>query len=407
MNALLGLDLRGRRVLVAGGGRVAARRVRRFLAEGAEVVVVAPAATEDLATQALHGDVEWRRTAVAPQDLDGAWLAVAATDDPDVNDAVASWAAQRRIWCVNASNAAAGTARQAATSTHGEVRIGVLSTDKPDPARIRGVRDAISAHVDSGGVDLRRRRKGAGRVILVGSGPGDPGLLTVRARQALAEAHVVVSDRLGATEVLATLPYDVEVLNVGKSPEKHPVPQEEINRLLVDRAGAGATVVRLKGGDPFLFGRGGEEIAACVAAGIPVEVVPGVSSAFAVPGLAKIPVTHREVTASVVVSGGHAGPDPAAIAAVAKGATGVFLMAVASLPDICEAALAAGVSPTTPVALIESGSTPRERVTRGTVASIAQLAQEAEVKPPAIVVIGEVARPGFLGAAGPNGEPPT
>ena len=242
-------------------------------------------------------------------DLDDAWLVVAATDNPLVNDQVAAWAEARRIWCIHAGEVAKGTARMAATSTHGDLTVGVVSKDAPDPGRIRAVRDAVAAHIDAGSVDLRRSRPINGRVILVGSGPGDPGLMTVRGRQALAEADVVVTDRLGATELLTHLPYDVEVVNVGKSPDNHPVPQDDINALLVEHAQAGRTVVRLKGGDPFVFGRGGEEVAACIAAGIPVEVVPGVTSAIAVPGLAGIPVTQRGVTASVLIASGHAGAD--------------------------------------------------------------------------------------------------
>ncbi len=223
--------------------------------------------------------------------------------------------------------------------------------------------------------------------------------MTVRGRQALAEADVVVTDRLGATELLTHLPYDVEVINVGKSPDNHPVPQDEINGLLVEHARAGRTVVRLKGGDPFVFGRGGEEVAACVDAGIPVEVVPGVTSAIAVPGLAGIPVTHRGVTASVVIASGHAGADPVSVAAMVQGTTAVFLMAVNALPQIVEAALAAGADPQTPVAIIENGSLPTQRVTRGELSAIVRISSETGVKPPAVIVVGRVASEGFPATA--------
>ena len=399
MTALFGLDLRGRRVVVAGGGAVAARRVRRFVSEGALVSVVAPQMDEDLERHALHGDVTLVRRGIEPADLDDAWFVLAATDNADLNDEVARWADERRIWCIDASDASRGSARQAAVSRHGEVSIGVLSTGAPDPGRIRKVRDQIAARIDAGEMDLRRERSGAGRVILVGSGPGDPGLITVRGRQALAEADVVVTDRLGATELLVTVPYDVEVVNVGKSPTNHPVPQHEINRILVDRALAGKTVVRLKGGDPYVFGRGGEEVHACVEAGVDVEVVPGVTSALSVPALAGIPVTQRGVATSLLVTTGHAGADPAARAAMAAGATVVILMGVSALPDIVEAALGAGASPDTAVAIVENGTTSRERVTRGTLADISRIASETGVKPPAIIVVGDVARPGLLASA--------
>jgi uroporphyrin-III C-methyltransferase/precorrin-2 dehydrogenase/sirohydrochlorin ferrochelatase len=391
---LVGVELAGRDVVIAGGGAVATRRVRRL--STARITVVAPEVSDDIRRRASHGDLTWIPREIAAEDLDGAWFVVAATDNPGVNDAVAQWAQERRIWCVHAGSAAKGTARMAATSTHGDVSIGVVSRDAPDPERIRAIRDAVAAHIDAGAVDMRRHRNGGGRVILVGSGPGDPGLITVRGRQALAEADVVVTDRLGATSLLSQLPYDVEVINVGKSPDNHPVPQADINALIVSNALAGRTVVRLKGGDPFVFGRGGEEVQACVAAGIDVEIVPGVTSAIAVPGLAGIPVTHRSVTTSVVISSGHAGADGPAIAAMASGATAIFLMAVTALPQIVDAALAAGASPETPVAIIENGSTPSQRITRGNLETIVRISGETGVKPPAVIVVGQVAREGFL-----------
>lgn len=396
MTTLFGLDLRGKRVLVVGGGSVASRRVRRFLSAGALVRLVAPDATDDLRRQASHGDLEWLPRPVAPEDLEGAWLVLAATDDANLNHDIARWSNERHVWCIDASDATLGSARQAAMSTHGDITVGVVSSDAPDPTRIRAVRDAVAAHIDAGNVDLRRHRPSGGRVILVGSGPGDPGLITVRGRQALAEADVVVTDRLGTTELLVTVPYDVEVINVGKSPDNHPVPQREINRILVDKALAGHTVVRLKGGDPFVFGRGGEEVNACIAAGVPVEVVPGVTSALSVPALAGIPVTQREVSASVVITSGHAGADEVAIAAIVSRATAVFLMAVSALEAIVASALAAGADPATPVAIIENGSTSRERVTRGELGAIVRISRETGVKPPAVIVVGEVAAPDFL-----------
>lgn len=399
MTAIFGLDLTGRRVVVAGAGAVVTRRVRRFLSEGAAVTVIAPQVSDDLERAAAHGDLDLVRRTIRPEDLDEAWFVLAATDDREVNDAVAQWAVERRVWCIDASDASRGTARQAAMSTHGDLGVGVVSLHEPDPGRIRAVRDAVAAHIDSGGADLRHRRPSAGRVILVGSGPGDPGLITVRGRQALAEADVVVTDRLGATSLLVTVPYDVEVINVGKSPDTHPVPQHEINRLLVDRARDGKTVVRLKGGDPYVFGRGGEEVHACIEAGVDVEVVPGVTSALSVPALVGIPVTQRGVATSLLVTTGHAGADAAATAAMAAGATVVFLMGVASLAAIVDAALAAGCADSTPVAIVEDGTTVRERVTRGSLADIVRIAAETEVKPPAIIVVGQVARPGLLADA--------
>lgn len=396
MTTLVGLDLAGRRVLVVGAGVVGMRRARRLLEDDARVVLVDPSPSDDARRVAGHGDLGLVERAVVETDLDGAWFVVAATADPAVNAQVAAWAEARGTWCVNASDRREGSARMAAASTHGDLTLGVLSVGDADPRRAAAVRDALAVHVASGEVDLHRRRRRRGRVVLVGSGPGDPGLVPVAALEALATADVVVTDRLGATPLLDRLPSDVEVLNVGKSPTKHPVPQAEINALLVDRALRGLTVVRFKGGDPYVFGRGGEEVHACRQAGVEVSVVPGITSAFAVPALAGIPVTQRGVSTSVHVSSGHVGADPATLAALAAGATVVLLMAVSALPDICAAALGAGVDPDLPVAMVEQGSTSRERVTRATVSTAAVVAASAGVRAPAVVVLGAVAAEGFL-----------
>ncbi len=396
MSTLVGLDLAGRRVVVVGAGAVGVRRTRRCVEEGARVVLVDPEPSDDARRMASHGDVDLVERAVAEADLEGAWLVVAATSDRALNARVAAWCDEHRTWCVNASDGASGSARVAATSTHGDLRIGVVGTGAPDPRRVAAVRDALGQYVESGRVDLRRRRPGEGRVVLVGSGPGSAGLVTTAGREALATADVVVTDRLGATWLLEQLPEGVEVVNVGKSPTNHPVPQAEINRLLVEHARAGRTVVRFKGGDPYVFGRGGEEVHACRAAGVDVEVVPGITSAFSVPALAGIPVTQRGVATSVLVTSGHAGADPAMLGALSTGATVVLLMAVSALPAICASALAQGVPADLPVAVVEKGSTAHERVTRATVGTAAEVTAAAGVRPPAIVVIGRVAAEGFL-----------
>jgi uroporphyrin-III C-methyltransferase len=248
-----------------------------------------------------------------------------------------------------------------------------------------------------------------GRVTLVGGGPGAVDLLTLRAWRALQSADVVVADRLGPVEILAELPPHVRVVDVGKEPGRHPVPQERINEILVEHALAGAHVVRLKGGDPFVLGRGGEEVIACAAAGVPVEVVPGVTSAVAVPGLAGIPLTHRGVTTGFHVVSGHcaagsdgaserSGPlDAAAVACVRDAtATLVVLMGVRSLGAIVAQSLAAGADPATPVAIVENGSTAEQRVTRARLDEAAGVAAVRGVRSPAVVVIGRVAAEGLL-----------
>ena len=236
----------------------------------------------------------------------------------------------------------------------------------------------------------------AGRVVLVGGGPGDPGLMTVAGLDAVRTADVVVTDRLGPVSILDDLDPGIEVISVGKVPFGPATPQEEINRILVEQARRGRTVVRLKGGDSFLFGRGAEEHLACTAAGGPVTVIPGVTSALSVPALAGVPATHRGLSQGVSVISGHVPPgDPQSTldygALARSGTTLVLLMAVTTLPAITAELLAEGMPADTPAVLIENGSTPAERVVSGTLATIAQQAAEAGVAPPAITVIGAVA----------------
>ncbi|MBI4796643.1 MAG: uroporphyrinogen-III C-methyltransferase, partial [Deltaproteobacteria bacterium] len=231
-------------------------------------------------------------------------------------------------------------------------------------------------------------------VYLVGAGPGDPGLITVKGRKVLRKAQVVVYDQLASPELLKEAPADAEIIYVGKKAGAHALPQEGINQLLVDKARAGLTVVRLKGGDPFVFGRGGEEALALAAAGLPFEVVPGVTAAVAVPAYAGIPVTHRGLASLVTFITGHEDPTKEASAipwnvlAKTQG-TLVFLMGVKNLADNCRRLVEGGRSPETPAAVIEKGTTLEQRAVTGVLGNIAAKAQEAAVKPPAILVVGE------------------
>lgn len=393
---ILALNLRGRRVVVVGAGAVGGRRIRALVTEGADVVVASPQASPEVEALASRAEIEWRRRTIQRTDVEGAWLVIAAADNPTVNADVTRWCEEQGTWCVNAADAQRTPARVAAQSAHGDLAIGVVSLGAADPRRAVRVRDALGRAIDDGSVDTRHVRGHDGKVVLVGSGPGADDLITVRGMRALAQADVVVADRLGATGLLDGLSADVEVIDVGKSPDNHPVPQYEINDLLIDRARKGLTVVRLKGGDPFVYGRGGEEVNACLEAGVTVEVVPGITSALSVPALAGIPVTQRGVAATVVVTSGHVGPDAATRAALGEGVTVVALMAVGSLGQFMDAAREAGADPATPVAMIECGSTPRERITRATIADASLIAEETGVKPPAVIVIGRVALDGFL-----------
>lgn len=234
----------------------------------------------------------------------------------------------------------------------------------------------------------------AGGVILVGAGPGDPGLFTVRGREVLAQAEVVVYDRLVDPQILALIPQNAIKIDAGKEAGRHPVPQSEINRMLVQYGGMGKRVVRLKGGDPFLFGRGGEELEALAEAGIPFEVVPGVTSALAAPAYGGIPVTHRTFGSSLhIITGHRRRGEPLEIdfeALVRAGGTLVFLMGVASLPEICAGLLAAGLDPNTPAAVIEGGTTPRQRRISAAAGNLAERAAECRVASPAVSVFGPV-----------------
>jgi len=236
-----------------------------------------------------------------------------------------------------------------------------------------------------------------GRVVLVGAGPGDPDLITVKGARALADADIVVYDRLAAPALLDLAPASAERVYVGKQPGGHAMKQEEINALLIEHARVGRTVVRLKGGDPFVFGRGGEELLACAEAGVTCEVVPGISSAIAAPAAAGIPLTHRGVARSfAVVTASTAGtahePDAVDLSKVATATdTLVLLMAAGRLATTCEALIAAGRPADEPAALIMWATTPEERTVIGTLTDLPGVAAAAKMGPPATLVVGEVA----------------
>lgn len=235
-----------------------------------------------------------------------------------------------------------------------------------------------------------------GTVYLVGAGPGDAGLITVKGLRLLQQADVIIYDRLTAPELLDEARPDAERIDAGKEPTKHRLSQDSINDVIIEKAKSGKNVVRLKGGDPFVFGRGGEEALACYAAGVPFEIIPGVSSAYAAPAYAGIPLTYRNLSSSFTVFTGHEDPtkDESSIDydVLAKiGGTLVLLMGVSHLPQISAALIVAGMDEQTPAACIEWGTTPRQRVIEGTLATLPNLAQQANIESPAAIVIGEVA----------------
>ena len=390
------LSLAGRRVVVVGGGTVALRRAASLLESGANVVVIAPSVLPELA--------ELPVTVLAREyrdgDLSAAWLAHAATGDPAVNAQVADEAERNRIWCVRADVAAASAAWTPAVTRHGDVTVAVTSGG--DPVRSQRLRSAIALALADGSLPLpspssRKSRSGTGSVALIGGGPGDPGLITVLGRRLLTEADVVVTDKLAPRALLAELDPDVEIIDAGKRPHAHNLTQEQINELIVARAMAGQRVVRLKGGDPFVFGRGGEEALACVRAGVPFSVVPGVTSAIAVPAYAGIPVTHRGITQDFAVVSAHLDPShPGATvdwdALARSSGTLVLLMAVAHLDAVATELIKRGRDATTPVAVISDGTTPDQHVLTSTLARVGADAADAEVRPPAVIVIGDVVR---------------
>lgn len=233
-----------------------------------------------------------------------------------------------------------------------------------------------------------------GQVILVGAGPGDPDLLTIKGKKAIESADVVVYDRLVSPAIFRLIPPDAEKINVGKESSNHTVPQEQINQILLKKALEGKCVVRLKGGDPFLFGRGGEELELLAEHGVSFQEIPGVTSAIAVPAYAGIPVTHRDFCSSVhIVTGHQRAGKPLDIhfeALVQTGGTLVFLMGVSALSNICQGLLDAGMDPDMPAAVVEKGTTPAQRPILATVSTLPETAKKRQVKSPAVIVVGKV-----------------
>lgn len=392
----VGLRLAGRKVVVVGGGNVAQRRVPTLLAAGADVHLVSPAVTPSIEGLAGAGEITWHERGFTESDLDEAWYVMAATDDADVNARVGAEAERRRLWCVRADDATAASAFTPASGRHEGDTVAVMATGAADrdPRHHAALRDEVVEALRAGRLAVGVRRGRAAGVVLVGGGPGDPELITVAGRKALMEADVVVADRLAPRELLAELPASTRIVDVAKLPRGRAAVQEEINRVIVEEALAGHRVARFKGGDNFVFGRGFEEIEACAAAGVPVTVVPGLSSPLAVPGLAGIPVTHRGVTHDLTVVSGHLPPGhPDSLvdwdALARMRGTVVLMMAVENAPAIARALLV-GRDAATPVAVLCDGSMPTARTVLSTLGDLAETLVREQVRPPAIIVVGEV-----------------
>ena len=336
------VDVSGRKVVVFGSRAGTRRVVRRYARAGARVTVAVPGL---LPAATAVGDGVRVVPQPAPEDARGllrlvgpAWSVVVVDVEPELDAHVTALAGHLRVL------------RQ-----------------REDPAA------------------------SSGQVVLVGGGPGHPRLLTLEAVAALREADVVFYDRLAPTDDLAELTGGGELVDVGKSPYHHPVTQRSIEEQLVARARAGQSVVRLKGGDPFVFGRGGEEVLACVEAGVPVRVVPGVSSALAVPAASGIPVTHRGLSHAFTVISGHVPPPAEELAALVRlGGTVVVLMGIANLEQIVGGLRAAGLDPDVPAAVVERGFSPSQRSTFTTVGRLPAEVRRLDLVSPAVVVIGAV-----------------
>ncbi|MFY0407076.1 uroporphyrinogen-III C-methyltransferase [Solicola sp. PLA-1-18] len=349
---VVGLALQDRPVVVVGAGAQAIGHVAALRDAHARVTVVATEAVAAIADLADRGVVAWRHRGYSPADLEGARLVVAASGDPAVDAQVAKDAEDAGLLCVTA-----------------------------DAPSADGLVDAPGA---------------AGEVVLVGGGPGDPGLLTVAGLEALRAADVVVCDRLAPLAALTGLKDGAEVVDVAKIPRGEFTAQERINEILVEHARAGRRVVRLKGGDNFVFGRGGEELQACAAAGIATRVIPGISSALAGPALGGIPVTHRGLNQGFTVVSGHVPPDDERCTVdyghLARAGTDlVLLMAVANLPAIAAALVAGGMPADTPAAMVADASLPSQHVVRATLTTLADAAAAEGLRAPAITVVGAVA----------------
>ncbi|MGB0437271.1 MAG: uroporphyrinogen-III C-methyltransferase [Mycobacterium sp.] len=399
---LVGLRLAGKLVVVVGGGTVAQRRLPLLVSSGADVHVITTKATP--AVEALSRE-EAGITLTIRQfrdgDLEGAWYVIAATDDPEVNAAVVAEAERRHVFCVRADVAREGTAVTPASFEYEGLSVGVLAGG--EHRRSAAIRSAIHEALQQGLIARDSQVTpgvSPGSVALVGGGPGDAELITVRGRRFLAHADVVVADRLAPQELLAELSPDVEVIDAAKIPYGRAMAQEAINDVLIDRAKAGKFVVRLKGGDPFVFARGYEEVLACADAGIPVTLVPGVTSAIAVPALAGVPVTHRAITHEFVVVSGHLAPEhPESLvnwdALAAMTGTIVLLMAVERIELFAKVLLAGGRPADTPVLVVQHGTTSSQRTLLATLSDAPERIRSDGIRPPAIIVIGAVA--GFAG----------
>lgn len=442
-------DLKDRAVLIVGGGIVAERRTQLLLQANAAVTIIAPELTQRLAEFVADGRIAHFARAYADDALEPYWLVVAATDDAAVNARIAAAADAAKRFCnvvddlplcsfimpaivdrapVTVAIGSSGNSPVLARWVKGVIetllpsRLGALAEIAgrwrarvreavPDATERRhfwervvtsGVADHAFAGRDAdaetamadelarwGSDDLARR----GEAYLVGAGPGSPDLITIRGRQLLANADVVLYDRLASPALLNYARRDAELICVGKVPNRPSITQKQLNRLLVGLVQSGKRVCRLKGGDPFIFGRGGEELESLANAGLKFQVVPGVSAAQGCAAYAGIPLTLRGVARAVLLATGHTIDDAApAITSLAPGQTLALYMGVAQYGDISTALIGAGHDPATPAAIVESGTTDEQRIVRTELRSLAAAAAALAIRAPALLIVGETTR---------------
>jgi len=442
------MNIRGQRCLVVGGGDVAERKVALLRQAGAAVTLVSPELTDDLKAMADGGELEYRQGVFAESDLDGVALVIAATDDEQVNRSVSELAGQRQVpvnvvdnpelcsfivpsiidrtpvqIAVSTGGASPVLARllrarleSAIPSAYGRLASMVESFRDKVKARFtevnarrifwEGVLQGRVAELVFAGKDEDAEQEltqaveqgmsgDTGEVYLIGGGPGDPDLLTFRALRLMQQADVIVYDRLISKEVLELTRRDAHRIYVGKERDNHSVPQDQINQLLVDLAKEGKRVCRLKGGDPFVFGRGGEEIETLTANGVNFQVVPGITAALGTSAYAGIPLTHRDYSQAVVFVTGHLKDGTMNLnwqGLAQPNQTIVFYMGLKGLPVICDKLMEHGLPADLPIALVQQATTPRQRVFTGTLGDMPERIASEEVKPPTLIIVGNVVK---------------
>lgn len=444
------IDVKQQPCLIVGGGAVAARKMAVLRKAGASITVVSPSLSSELAMHLEKGNIQHEARVFTDSDIDGCVLVVAATDNAEINQHIASLAKQKNILvnvvnhsgqrhfimpsiidrspvliAVSTGGASPVLARLIRTRLEGLIpssygRLGALVETFRDKVKAAFTKVEMrrvfwenilagpiaelvfSGHDDEAKKRLEQAIKQAsadpqlpGEVYLVGAGPGDPDLLTFRALRLMQQADVVVYDRLVSPAIMDKVRRDAEVVYVGKKRADHTMQQENISQLLVHLAKQGKRVLRLKGGDPFVFGRGGEEIELLAANNVPFQIVPGITAANGCASYAGIPLTHRDYAQSCMFVTGHLKDGTVDLnweTLAHTGQTVVFYMGLHGAPTLCKELVMHGLSASTPVALVEQGTTPQQRVFTSTLATLPDIIASEDIKPPTLIIVGEVVR---------------